>query len=160
MLTGPLRIALLIKTVHQAIRTELDVRLRERGLTLPQVAVLVRLRQSSGASNAELARAAFVSPQAMAEVVQAMLDKGWITRCADQDNARVLRTALTRSGMEMMQVGAAEIASVEERLTRALKPGEEVALRVMLERCAQAFGASLPKNQPRRRRHDRKHGTR
>jgi DNA-binding MarR family transcriptional regulator len=140
MRAEPARIALLIKTVHQAIRSELDAALRLRGLTLPQVAVLVRLRHSPGASNADLARAAFVSPQSMAEVVQAMGDKGWITRSADPDNARVLRTTLTRSGSDMLRVGAAEIANVEGRLTGALKAGEEARLRDMLERCAAALG--------------------
>jgi DNA-binding MarR family transcriptional regulator len=142
MATEPTRIALLIKTVHQLIRTELDTTLRERGLTLPQVAVLARLRHSPGASNAELARSAFVSPQSMAEVVQVMGEKGWITRSTDADNARVLRTTLTRSGIEMLRAGAAEIASVERRLTGALTDGEEAALRDMLERCAAAFGAA------------------
>ena len=156
MTTGPARIALLIKALHQAIRTDLDASLRDRGLTLPQVAVLVRLRQSLGASNAELARAAFVSPQSMAEVVEVMVDKGWITRSADPDDARVLRTALTRTGIEMMRAGAAEIANVERRLVGALEHGEEAALRDMLERCAAAFGAAPedPKRHPRGHSHE------
>jgi DNA-binding MarR family transcriptional regulator len=153
MATEPQRIALLIKTVHQAIRGELDTALRQQDLTLPQVAVLVRLRHSPGASNAELARAALVSPQSMAEVVQAMVDKGWIARSTDPENARVLRTALTRSGMEMLRAGAAEIANVERRLTGVLKHGEESALRDMLERCAFAFGAAPAQPKRPRRGH-------
>jgi DNA-binding MarR family transcriptional regulator len=89
----------------------------------------------------------------MAEVVQAMVDKGWITRSTDPENARVLRTALTRDGTKMLRAGAAEIANVERRLTGVLKHGEESALRDMLERCASAFGVAPAQLKRLRRGH-------
>jgi DNA-binding MarR family transcriptional regulator len=131
----------LIKTVHQALRTELDEGLREFGLTLPQMAVLSTLKHIPGASSAELARAAFVSPQTMGELL-ATLERGQlIERTADPRNARVLRTTLTTQGLHAHERGGAVVARVESRLGSALSADEQRLLREFLGRCAAALGA-------------------
>src|SRR5262245_16884736 len=84
----------LIKTVHQALRSELDDGLRDAGLTLPQMAVLSTLKHIPG-HRARSLRAAFVSPQTMSELL-ATLERGrLIERTPDSRNSRVLRTMLT-----------------------------------------------------------------
>jgi hypothetical protein len=59
----------LIRTLHQALRAALDDALRGTDHTLPQQAVMATLARIPGASNAELARQAFVSPQSMGVAV-------------------------------------------------------------------------------------------
>ena len=51
-----------LKQAQQALRTRLDAELSEIGLTTPQYAVLAFLDVEAGASNAALARRAFVTP--------------------------------------------------------------------------------------------------
>jgi DNA-binding MarR family transcriptional regulator len=134
----------LIKTVHQALRTELDDGLRDVGLTLPQMAVLSTLKHIPGASSAELARAAFVSPQTMGELL-ATLERGQlIERTPDPRNARVLRTTLTPEGVRAHSRGGTVVSRVESRLGSALTAEEQRLMRKFLERCAAAFEAAKP----------------
>ena len=130
-----------IKTVHQALRAELDEGLRGVGLTLPQMAVLATLGHLPGASSAELARAAFVSPQTMGELLAALELGGLIERTPDPRNARVLRTTLTPEGIRARERGGAVVDRVEARLAAVLTPEEQRRLRDLLERCAAALGA-------------------
>jgi DNA-binding MarR family transcriptional regulator len=130
-----------IKTVHQALRAELDEGLRGVGLTLPQMAVLAALGHRPGASSAELARAAFVSPQTMGELLAVLELGGLIERTPSPRTARVLRTTLTPAGMQARELGGAVVARVEARLAAVLTTEEQRLLRNILERCAAAFGA-------------------
>ena len=133
------RLAFLIKTVHQAIRTEADAALRPIGLSLPQLAALAMLTQTPGASNADLARAAFVSPQSMGEVLDVMATSGFIRRTPDSRNGRVLRTTLTRKGKQMLKSADTALSRVENRLVAALTADEERLMRQLLVRCADAL---------------------
>lgn len=133
------RLAFLIKTVFQAIRVESDTALSAVGLSLPQLAVLALLRQSPGASNAALARAAFVTPQSMGSILGTMTKRGFIRRTPDRTNRRILRTTLTAKGVKMLQAADAALSHVEERLVTPLNAEEERLMREWLQRCANAL---------------------
>src|SRR5207237_1174791 len=127
------------KTVHQALRADLDEALRDAGLTLPQLAVMVTLARSPGASNAELARGAFVSPQTMGELLAPLKKQGLIEQAVHPKNARVLQAKLTARGLKALKQGGAKVARVEARLEAAFTPQEHRQLRSSLERCAAAL---------------------
>jgi DNA-binding MarR family transcriptional regulator len=129
----------LIKTLHQALRGALDEALRGTEHTLSQQAVLATLARMPGASNAELARAAFVSPQSMGELLQALEAKGWVTRSPSPSNARVLETNATPAGARALASAGAELAKVNERLTGVLSAKELRDLRSLLGRCIKAL---------------------
>jgi DNA-binding MarR family transcriptional regulator len=129
----------LVKTLNQALRGALDDALRGTGHTLPQQAVMATLARLPGASNAQLARAAFVSPQSMGEILQSLEAKGWVARSPSPTNARVLETKLTPAGMRAVASAGAELAKVEDRLTAALSASEERELRSLLGRCLKAL---------------------
>ena len=130
-----------IKTVHQALRAELDEGLRGVGLTLPQMAVLAALGHRPGASSAG----------AGACRVRLAADDGRAARRAgarrthradaSPRNCRVLRTTLTPAGMQAHERGGAVVERVEARLAAVLTTEEQRLLRNILERCAAAFGA-------------------
>lgn len=136
---GRRSLIVLIRTVQQALRSELDAALREVELTLPQLAALAALSQSPGASNAELARAAFITPQSMGEVLVSLLEGGFVERKPDPDNARVLRATLTPAGLRMLGRGGKAASQVEARLVAALTAEEQRILRAALERCLSAL---------------------
>src|ERR1700688_4162060 len=87
-----------LKQAQQALRTHLDAGLREIGLTTPQYAVLGFLSVEAGASNAELARRAFVTPQTMQAILVALERSGFIARTPHPDHGRVQTTDLTALG--------------------------------------------------------------
>lgn len=136
-------LTVLIKTVHQALRAQLDTALREGGLTLPQLAVMVTLAKSPGASNAELARAAFVSPQTMGELLAPLKKHGYIEQAAHPKNARILQARLTPAGFKALKQGGAEVARIEALLSEAFTAQEHRQLKLALERCAGVLSAPV-----------------
>ncbi len=135
-------LTVLIKTVHQALRAEFDTTLRNVGLTLPQLAVLVTLSKAPGASNAELARGAFVSPQSMGELLAPLKKLGFIEQAPHPKNARILQARLTPTGSKALKKGGAEIARVEGLLAAAFTSAEHQKLKAGLERCAAVLTGS------------------
>src|SRR4051812_12389106 len=98
-------LTVLIKIVHQALRAQLDAALRDAGLTLPQLALLMTLVKSPGASNAELARGAFVSPQSMGELLAPLKKQGLIEQAVHPKNARILQATVTAKGLKALRRG-------------------------------------------------------
>jgi len=129
----------LIKTMHQALRAALEHAMRDVGHTLPQQAVLVAIAHEPGASSAELARGAFVSPQSMSELLGQLQKAGWIAREPNPDNARILRTTLTSAGRATMARGGKQLAAVEARLAAAMTSDEQTHLRTLLGRALDAL---------------------
>jgi len=127
-----------LRALLQHVMGRLDEAARPFGLTGQQIAVLALLRKP-GASNAELARQLSVTPQSMSELLLKLERASLITRAADPKNARVLRTALTAKGQQVLARGGQEIAKAEERLLSPLTAKEQRALREALERCVKAL---------------------
>ncbi len=88
----------LLMRVHRALRAAIDETLRPHGFTLPQVTVMFALAHKSGLSTADLARRAFVTPQAMGEVLAGLEAKGCVIRRAHDSHGRILPAELTRGG--------------------------------------------------------------
>lgn len=64
-----------------------------------------------------------------------------IQRTPDPDNARILRTTLTREGARALLRGGTQAARVESRLVSPFTTEEQHLMRGLLERCAAALGA-------------------
>jgi DNA-binding MarR family transcriptional regulator len=61
------------------------------------------LSQSPGRSNAQLARDATVSPQAMNKVIRELQDRGLVTRPTSVPTGRSLPATLTREGLALLE---------------------------------------------------------
>lgn len=133
----------LIRTLHQALRGALDDALQGTEHTLSQQAVMATLARMPGASNAELARQAFVSPQSMGEVLQSLEAKGWIRRSPSSSSARILETRVTAAGTRALASVGPRLAKVEERIAGALSTVELRALRSVLNRCIDALKETI-----------------
>ena len=129
-----------LKRAQHALRSRLDTGLREIGLTTPQYAVLVSLEVEPGASNAELARRAFVTPQTMQAILVALVRAGYIVRKPHAEHGRVQTTELTAKGCEALKA-ASEIAfDAERRIRKAAAPLDPNSVAAMLLRLADALG--------------------
>jgi DNA-binding MarR family transcriptional regulator len=144
--TPRLPLGLLLKLVQQALRTEVEHALAGSGLTLPQAAVLSALRSRPGQSNAELARAGFMRPQSMAEVLEGMVATGLLTRKPHPAAGRALQAELTPAGAGALTAVDAAMGGVEARMLGDLSPADQDTLRDLLERCLASLraGAGVP----------------
>jgi DNA-binding MarR family transcriptional regulator len=128
-----------LKRAQQALRGRLDSGLREIGLTTPQYAVLTFLEVEPGASNAALARRAFVTPQTMQAILVALERAGFIARMPHAGHGRVQATELTAKGREALAAASGIVAEAEARLRKAAAPLDPEAVAAMLLRLAEAL---------------------
>jgi DNA-binding MarR family transcriptional regulator len=128
-----------LKQAQQALRTHLDAGLREIGLTTPQYAVLAFLSVEAGASNAELARRAFVTPQTMQAILVALERSGFIARTPHPEHGRVQTTELTAIGRRALEAASGIVADAEARVRKAAAPLDPQAVTAMLLRLAEAL---------------------
>lgn len=138
------RISYLIKRIERGVRAELDSALRQLGVSTPEYTTLSVLRMRSGLSSAQLARRAFVSGQAMNQIVISLEQRGLIERAADPDHGKILRAQLTRKGTALLKQCDAATMHVERILTAELSHTQEAALREALVKCGEALDHAEP----------------
>lgn len=149
----------LLKQTATALRTAMDAVLRPLELTVPQYACLELLGRSSGQSNAELARGAFVTRQSMNQVLRGLQDGGLLTRPATAAHGRALPTELTAAGQRALHAASTAVAAVEQQMLTALTPGDQQRLRHDLTACTRALAASTPRSPGDSRSADQIHVT-
>jgi len=128
-----------LKQAQQALRTRLDSGLREIGLTTPQYAVLISLKIEAGASNAALARRAFVTPQTMQAILVGLERSGFIVRSPHREHGRVQTTDLTALGHGVVEAASGIVADAEARVRGAAAPLDPQVVTAMLLRVAEAL---------------------
>lgn len=128
-----------LKLAQQALRTRLDSGLREIGLTTPQYAVLAFLEVEAGASNAALARRAFVTPQTMQAIVVALERSGFVARTPHPEHGRVQTTELTVLGRRALEAASGIVADAEACLRNAAAPLNPQVVTATLLRLAEAL---------------------
>lgn len=124
-----------VKQVELAVRARLDDLLRSTGVTVPQWTALTVLARREGQTGAELARNAFVSPQAMGDLLAALERGHWITRTPDPTHGRRVLIGLSDEGRALLARVEPGAADVEERMLTGLASDERAALRTLLNRC-------------------------
>ena len=129
----------LLMRVHRALRASIDETLRPHGFTLPQVTVMFALAYKSGLSTADLARRAFVTPQAMGEVLAGLEAKGCVIRRAHDFHGRIQPAELTETGMEARKLCYEVLARAEAQMLSGLSADERITLGGLLERCLEGL---------------------
>src|SRR3954447_13887750 len=85
-------------------------------VAFPEYLCMRVLSKYPGQSNADLARALNVSPQAMNMVLRGLEDRGLVTRPASVSSGRSLPAQLTREGEELLEKTDAGVREAEDRL--------------------------------------------
>jgi DNA-binding MarR family transcriptional regulator len=78
----------------------------------------------SGASAVELARWLGLSKQAVSQLLDTLVLRGYITREVDPDDRRRMVLALSERGRAAAEVTRDEVEAIDEELGRRLKPDE------------------------------------
>ncbi|HUG63583.1 MAG TPA: MarR family transcriptional regulator [Gaiellaceae bacterium] len=139
------RISYVIARLERAVRAQINERLRPQGLTTLQYTTLSVLgSRGQPLSNAQLARRAYMTPQAMIEVLNALERKGLIRRDAHPNHRRVYPASLTDEGRHVLTVCDASVEEMEEEMLAGLDPTQRDLLTEWLKECVRALHAGLP----------------
>ena len=124
-----------LKKTQHALRLHMDEALRSIDLTTPQYAVLAQLELKPGASNAALARSAFITAQTMHGIVSNLEKRGLIQRKNDVSHGRILCTELTDQGHKVVTQAHDMIRDVEARMLTTVSGEHKVLLEKLLLEC-------------------------
>ncbi|MFI9025461.1 MarR family winged helix-turn-helix transcriptional regulator [Streptomyces sp. NPDC053560] len=129
----------LLKRAQSALRGAMDKVLREHGLTVPQYATLELLALRPGMSNADLARATFVTRQSGNVVLRGLQDAGLIARPDTADHGRARPARLTEEGHTRLAAVQSAVYAVEQRMVDAIPQDRMAALLADLDHIAAAL---------------------
>jgi DNA-binding MarR family transcriptional regulator len=107
------------------------------------------LRDRDGLSCAQLARWAFVTPQAMNLVIGALERRSLIRRRPDPNHGRVLRASVTPRGMKILERCDLDMDVIEADMLGDVPPETVDIVREALWSCAHGLEATLPVSRPR-----------
>lgn len=136
-------IAYLLRQADGAVRLALDAALAEVGLTTPQFLVLNLLDAYPGASGAQLARIAQLTPQTVNLIVRKLERDGLIARSGHESHGRMLRLELTSAGKTRLRRSKQLADGVERRILDLLDADSERKVRRWL--AAVAVALPLPR---------------
>jgi DNA-binding MarR family transcriptional regulator len=143
------RIGYLIYRVERRLRVRLDEAVASHGITTTEYVTLSVLRERDGLSCAQLARWAFVTPQAMNLVISALQRRGLIRRRPDPHHGRVLRASVTAKGLKVLDRCDRNMDAIEDDMLDGLAPDMIETVREALHSCAHSLEASRPLPRPR-----------
>jgi DNA-binding MarR family transcriptional regulator len=126
-----------LKRAQHALHSTMDAELRDYGLSVSQYACLEILAARPRISNADLARDAFVSRQAMHQLLAGLQATGLVTAIGQ---GRSQRYALTAEGHTRLSTASSTVAAIEQRMLATLSRAEREQLHRQLSTCASALG--------------------
>jgi DNA-binding MarR family transcriptional regulator len=129
----------LVGRLERALRRRLNETLSPFKLSVAQYTTLSVLHLRGELSNAQLANRAFISPQAMNEVVQGLETRKLVTRRASTSHGRIVQLLLTARGLAMMRQCDAAVCELEESMLGDLTAPERKTLQTALATCTQAL---------------------
>ncbi len=139
------RISYIVARLERAVRAAVNERVRPHGLTTLQYTTLSVLgARGQPLSNAQLARRAYMTPQSMMEVIDALERKGLIRRDPHPSHRRVFPATMTAKGLRVLKACDAAVEEMEEEMLAGLSRGERDSLLVWLKTCVRALHAGFP----------------
>jgi DNA-binding MarR family transcriptional regulator len=119
----------LLRQAGAAHRLRMERALADLGATPPQFLVLTMLAAYPGASNADVARLAMLTPQTVSVIAANLLRSGALVRRAHAIHGRIRHLDLTEAGRALLKQCRARTHAIERELVRGLSPRDEKAVR-------------------------------
>lgn len=128
----------------------MDDALRSLGITTPQYAALSAVERRAGLTNADLARAAFVTAQSMQGILANLERDGLIERQAAPENRRLLGCSLSVAGRALVARAHAAVLPVEQTFVASFGQEDVDRIADLLISCAEKLDAvrAAPGNRP------------
>lgn len=136
-----------LKQAQHALHRRMEEALRPLGMTAAQYAVLAALHAEPDQTNADLAEAAFLTPQSMQGVLSKLEGTGLVERRQDQHHGRRQLARLTESGHAMMSKAEDSVRAIEDALRKAAAPAsfnETLTLIARLRDAMERFAEKQP----------------
>ncbi|TEA43483.1 MarR family transcriptional regulator [Rothia aeria] len=128
-----------LKEVQSLLRSRMEETLRPLGITVAQYVCLEILKSTPGASNAELARQAFVTRQTMNTLLRGLQERGLIERATHATKGRALPTMLTPQGEQMLAQATGRIREIEQHMVGGLSDAKRQELWDLLTICIEGL---------------------
>jgi DNA-binding MarR family transcriptional regulator len=125
------RVSYLVGRLDRLLRTRLSQALEPHGLTLSEYTTLSVLAGRGGLSNAQLARRALITPQAMNEVLARLEERRLVSRRVGEGRARPAE--LTAAGRKRLALADADVDRVETAMLRQVPTTDRARLHELLE---------------------------
>lgn len=139
------RISYVVARLERAVRAAVNERVRPHGLTTLQYTTLSVLgARGQPLSNAQLARRAYMTPQSMIEVIDALERKGLIRRDPHPSHRRVFPATMTAKGRRVLAACDAAVEEMEEEMLAGLSTEDRESLVAWLKKCVRALHAGFP----------------
>lgn len=138
------RISYVIARLERAVRQGINELVKPYGLTTLQYTTLSVLGRRGELSNAQLARRAYMTPQSMSEVIEALEQKGLIERSPSPNHRRVYPAALTAKGRTVLRECDAVVDEFERTMVAGLTARQAQSLREGLIVAVRALRAGFP----------------
>lgn len=133
-------LAYLLRQAAAAARLATERALADLGATPPQFMVLTMLEAYPGASGADIARLAQLTPQTVNLIIRNLERAGAVAKAPHPVHGRVLQLRLTESGRALLGACKARAGTVNARLSDELSPADEAVVRGWLVRVAVRLG--------------------
>ena len=133
------RMTYLVGRLNRALRRRLTEALLPYKLSVAQYTTLSVLHLRGHLSNAQLAKRAFITPQAMNEVMQGLEARKLVTRQASSSHGRIVQLLLTQQGLDLMHECDAAVYCLEQSMLAGLTALERKTLRAAIAACTQAL---------------------
>lgn len=128
----------LLRQAAGAQRHRMDRALADLDVTHPQFAVMTMLNAYPGASNADIARLALLTPQTVSVIIANLERAGTIKRMPHDVHGRILQIELTPDGRALLRRCRERVQKLEQELCSGLDENAEAAVRAWLVRVAKA----------------------
>ncbi|AGB22318.1 transcriptional regulator [Mycobacterium sp. JS623] len=122
----------LLNRVYSSFRSQVTAKLATRGLAFPQYLCMRMLSRAAGASNAELARALGVSPQATNVLVQELIERGLLERPPTVLYGRARPITLTAKGVLLLDQMERLVREAELCMLKRVTPRQRRDLKQIL----------------------------
>jgi DNA-binding MarR family transcriptional regulator len=114
---------------------------RDTGLSMPQVGLLMRLYHHGGCGVTEISRHSGVTNAAASQLVERLVEKQLVERTEDQNDRRVKQLSLTPKGRDLVETSVRERYQWVEELISHLSIREQEDLQNALPALVQALQA-------------------
>ena len=139
------RVGYLVYRVERRLRARLDEAVGLHGVTTTEYVTLSVLRRHDAMSCAQLARWAFVTPQAMNVLIAKLETRRLVRRRPDPNHGRVRRASVTAKGLEVLDRCDRSMDTIEADMLRDVSPEAAELLGHLLATCAHSLEATRPR---------------
>ena len=113
-------------------RLRMERALADFGVTPPQFSALTMLAAYPGASNADLARLAILTPQTLSVIIGNLLRGGTVTRRQHEVHGRIQHLELSEKGRLLLAKCRKRVHKIDRELMQDLTPAQEQQIRKWL----------------------------